>query len=112
MKTGVSMSAEHNAMHLNGVLRNMLDDIRKDERDNHEKPPEKARRGHKPTVGTDEQVLICRSLQDLCGWPEIRIAKAVGLSKDEVKYICSFRVRCHLIPKREFIPEYAKELGK
>ena len=41
MKTGISMRAEHNAMHLNGVLRNMLDDIRKDERDNHEKPPDR-----------------------------------------------------------------------
>ena len=30
MKTGISMRAEHNAMHLNGVLHNMLDDIRKD----------------------------------------------------------------------------------
>ena len=53
MKTGISMRAEHNAMHLNGVLRNMLDDIRKDDRDSHEKPPEKVRRGHKPKIGTD-----------------------------------------------------------
>ena len=105
MKTGISMRSEHNAMHLNGVLRNMLDDIRKDERDNHEKPPEKLRRGHKPTVGTDEQVLICRALFDFRGWPYIRISKAVKLTKDQVKYICSYRVRIHLIAKESHIPE-------